>query len=183
MAEKTVIETTHTKDVDVVTRARGFWMNYSKPIIYISAAIILLAGGWLIYKYMFKLPQEEKANDAVFVIQKSFSDFSNAPTDSSKTILANQVLNGEGGNGALKFISKYDGTDAANLCSYYSGASYLYLKQFDKAIKYLKDFKTDATQIKSRAYGMIGDAYAEFHSTFASRYCCRKVGFAERSKI
>lgn len=161
MAEKTVQETTHKKDVDVVTRARGFWMNYSKPIIYIGAAIILLGGGWLVYKYMIKLPNEEKANDAVFVIQKSFSEFSNAQADSTKIILANEVLNGNGGNGALKFISKYDGTDAANLCNYYAGACYLYLKQFDKSIKYLKDFSTSATQIKSRAYGMIGDDYAE----------------------
>ena len=111
---------------------------------------------------MVKLPKEEKANDAVFVVQKYFAEFSNAQTDSSKTTLANVVLNGDGANsGALKFISKYDGTNAANLCNYYAGGSYLYLKQFDKAIKYLKDFSTDATQIRSRGYGMIGDAYAE----------------------
>lgn len=158
MAEKKA----HKTDVDVVTRARGFWAKNSKPIIYISTAIILLAGGWLVYKYMVKIPKEEKANDAVFVVQKYFSDFSNAQTDSLKTALATRVLNGDGGNsGVLKFISKYDGTDAANLCSYYAGASYLNLKQFDKAIKYLKGFSTDATQIQSRAYGMIGDAYAE----------------------
>ena len=161
MADKHVPETAHKKDVDVVTRARGFWAKNSKPIIYISTAIILIAGGWLVYKYMFKLPKEEKANDAVFVVQKNFRDFSNAP-DSSKAILANRVLNGDGGNnGALKFITKYDGTAAANLCHYYAGASYLHLKQFDKAIKQLKDFSTDADQIQSWAYGMIGDAYAE----------------------
>ncbi len=163
MAEKKVQETTIQRtDDDVVTRARGFWENNSKPIIYISTAIILLVGGWLVYKYMFKLPKEEKANDAVFIVQKYFSDFSNAPADSIKAQLANRVLNGDGGNsGALKFISKYDGTNAANLCKYYAGTSYLHLKQFDKAIKYLKDFNTDATQIKSRAFGMVGDAYSE----------------------
>ncbi len=162
MAEKKVLETKVPKtDVDVVTRARGFWEKNSKPLIYISTAIILLAGGWLVYKYMVKAPKEEKANDAVFVVQKYFSDFSNAP-DSLKTVMANRVLNGDGGtSGALKFISKYGGTDASNLCNYYAGASYLHLKQFDKTIKYLKDFKTDAKQIQSRAYGMLGDAYAE----------------------
>ncbi len=163
MAEKIVHETKVQKtDVDVVTRAKSFWDKNSKPIIYISTAIILLVGGWLVYKYMFKLPKEQKANDAVFVVQKYFSEFSNSPADSLKAPMANRVLNGDGGNsGALKFISKYDGTNAANLCRYYAGASYLHLKQFDKAIKYLKDFDTDATQIKSRAFGMIGDAYAE----------------------
>lgn len=163
MIEKKVHETQqHKADVDVVTRAKSFWEKNSKPVIYISTLIILLAGGWLVYKYMIKLPKENKANDAVFVVQKYFSDFSNAPADSIKTALANRVLNGDGSTtGALKFISKYDGTNAANLCKYYAGACYLYLKQFDKAIKYLKDFDTDASQIKSRAYGMIGDAYAE----------------------
>ena len=161
MAEKTVHEKAHKADVDVVTRARGFWEKNSKPIIYVSTAIILLVGGWLAYKYMIKQPKEDKANEAVFVVQKYFSDFSNGP-DSLKATLANRVLNGDGTNsGALKFISKYDGTGAANLCHYYAGASYLHLKQFDKAIKQLKDFHTDAHQIQSRAYGMIGDAYAE----------------------
>ena len=157
MADKSIVQ----KEVDVIQKARGFWANYNKPVTYVGAAIIILVGGWLVYKYMFQLPKEEKANDAVFVVQKYFRDFSSAP-DSSKAVLANKVLNGDGGNnGALKFITKYDGTAAANLCHYYAGASYLHLKQFDKAIKQLKDFSTDAAQIQSWAYGMIGDAYAE----------------------
>ncbi len=148
MAEKAVQQKHVQKtEVDVVTRARGFWEQNSKPIIYISSVIILLVGGWLVYKYMVKIPKEEKANDAVFVVQKYFNDFSNAPTDTLKLQMANRVLNGDGGNsGALKFISKYDGTNAANLCNYYAGSSYLHLKQFDKAIKYLKDFDTDARE-------------------------------------
>ena len=151
-----------TIETDPIKRARGFWDKNSKSIIYLSAAIILLAGGWLVYKYMFKLPKEDQANNAVFPVQKRFTEFSNAQADSNKNILAGVVLNGDGVNtGALKFISKYSGTDAANLCNYYAGACYLQLKQYDKAIKYLKDFSTDATQIQSRAYGMIGDAYAE----------------------
>lgn len=153
---------THTTEVDSISRVKDFWDKNSKPIIYIGAAIILLAGGWLVYKYMVKLPKEDQANNAVFILQKRFSEFSNAQSDSTKNTLAQVVLNGDGVNmGALKFISKYDGTPAANLCKYYAGASYLHLKQFDKAIKYLKDFDTEASQIQSRAYGMIGDAYAE----------------------
>ncbi|MEO6187420.1 MAG: tetratricopeptide repeat protein, partial [Ginsengibacter sp.] len=75
------------------------------------------------------------------------------------------VLNGDGVNpGALKIINNYSGTAAANLSNYYAGASYLQLKQFDKAIKFLKDFDADgALQIKSRAYGMIADASAELN--------------------
>jgi tetratricopeptide (TPR) repeat protein len=153
---------THVQEVDIIERARGFWAQFSKPIIYVGAAIILLGGGWLIYKYMVKQPKEDKANQAIYITQQYFSDFANAPSDSVKSTLAQRCINGDGSNaGALKIISRYSGTDAANLCEYYAGACYLQLKQYDKAIKYLKEFKTSATQIQSRAYGMIGDAYSE----------------------
>ena len=161
MADKSKVQ----KEVDVIQKARGFWVNYNKPVIFISSAIIILLVGWIVYKYMFKLPKEEKANDAVFVAQKYFSDFSNAPSDSIKINLAAKCLNGDGANaGALKIINKFPGTAAANLCEYYAGACYLHLQQFDKAIKFLKDFDAGgSTQIKSRAYGMIADASAELN--------------------
>ena len=146
----------------VLQKAHGFWSNYSRPIIYISSAIIILIVGWFVYKYSYKIPEEQKANDAVFTVQKYFSDFSNAPSDSVKASLAQRCLNGEGTSlGTLKFISKYGNTAAGNLCNYYTGACYLNLKQFDKAIKYLKDFNTSSSQVQSHAYGMIGDAYSE----------------------
>lgn len=147
----------------VLQKAHGFWTNYSKPIIYLSSAIIVLICGWLVYKYMVKLPKEQKANDAVYVVQKSFSEFSNAQTDSAKALLAEKCLNGDGSAnpGVLKFINRYTGSNAANLCTYYAGACYLSLKQFDKALKFLSDFHTSANQIQSHAYGMMGDAYSE----------------------
>ena len=155
---------THKAEVDIVERARGFWDDYNKPVMYIGSAIILLLAGWMIYKYMFKVPKDQKANDVVFVTQKYFAEFSNA-TDSSKALLAAKCLNGDGVNpGALKIINNYSGSAAANLCEYYAGACYLHLGQFDKAIKFLKDFDASgATQIQSRAYGMIGDASAELN--------------------
>jgi tetratricopeptide (TPR) repeat protein len=162
MAAKAIKQT----EIDPIQRARGFWLNYSKPLTYIGSAVIILLAGWLIYKYMFKVPKEEKANDAVFVTQKYFSDFTNSPdSDSAKALQAAKILNGDGRNdGALRIINKYSGTAAANLCEYYAGACYLHLHQYAKAIKFLKDFDADgATQIKSRAYGMIGDASAELN--------------------
>lgn len=150
------------QEMDIVERARGFWAKFSKPIIYIGAAIILIGGGWLIYKYMVRLPKEEKADQVVYTVQQYFTDFSNASVDSVKTALAQKCINGDGASsGALKIISRHGGTAAANLCEYYAGACYLHLKQFDKSIKHLKNFKTSASQIQSRAYGMIGDAYSE----------------------
>ena len=154
----------HQKESDIVEKARGFWEDYNKPVMYAGAAIIILLVGWMVYKYMFKVPKEEKANNIVFVTQKYFSDFTNT-TDSTKALLAAKCLNGDGTNpGALKIINNYSGTSAANLCEYYAGACYLHLGQFDKAIKFLKNFDANgATQVKSRAYGMIADASAELN--------------------
>ena len=154
----------HTHDVDVVERARGFWAQYNKPISYIGSAIVIIFVGWMIYKYMFKVPKQEKADKVVFVTQKYFSDFTTA-TDSTKILLATKVLNGDGRNpGALRIINEYSGTPAANLCEYYAGTCYLQLGQFAKSIKYLKEFDANgADQIKSRAFGMMGDASAELN--------------------
>ncbi len=149
-------------EVNVVEKARGFWQNNNKSILYIGSAIIIVLVGWIVYKYMFQAPKIEKSNDLVFVTQKYFSEFTTS-TDSSKAQLAAKVLNGDGMNaGALKIINNYGGTPAANLCQYYAGACYLSLGQFDKAISHLKQFDANgAFQIESRAYGMLGDASAE----------------------
>lgn len=162
MADKKV----HPKEVDVVEKVRGFWEDYNKPITYIGSAIIILFVAWMINKYMFKMPKEEKADKIVFVTQKYFTEFTTA-TDSAKLLLATRVLNGDGTNpGALKIINQYSGTSAANLCDYYAGACYLHLGQFAKSIKYLKDFDANgATQIESRALGMLGDASAELNKS------------------
>ncbi|MEO8721387.1 MAG: tetratricopeptide repeat protein [Ginsengibacter sp.] len=155
---------THKKEVDALERARGFWEDYSKQITYIGSAVILLFAAWMVYKYMFKVPNQEKSDKIVFVTQKYFSEFTNA-SDSAKTMLAAKVLNGDGTHpGALKIINQYSGTPAANLCEYYAGACYLHIGQYDKSIKYLKDFDANgATQIESRALGMMGDASAELN--------------------
>ncbi|HZW71029.1 MAG TPA: hypothetical protein VFF57_09130, partial [Hanamia sp.] len=108
----------HTHEVDVVDKVRGFWAVYSKPVTYIGSAIIIFFIGWMIYKYMFKVPKQEKADKVVFVTQKYFNEFAGA-TDSAKILLATKVLNGDGTNpGALRIINQYSGTPAANLCEY-----------------------------------------------------------------
>lgn len=83
----------------------------------------------------------------------------------------NIVLNGgnlEGSNvtGLLKVISQYGGTEAGNRAKYMAGASYLHIGEYEKAIKYLKDFNgKGAHQIQSRAYLLLGHANAELKKT------------------
>jgi tetratricopeptide (TPR) repeat protein len=57
-------------------------------------------------------------------------------------------------------------SDEANLANYIVGACYFHIKEYDKAIKYLKEFDGNgADQIQSRAYLLIGHANSEKNNT------------------
>lgn len=149
----------------IIQKAKGFWAKFSKPIIYIGSAIILLIGGWFAYKNLYKQPKEIKGEEALFQAEQLFDKMTEKGFNKD-TI--NLVLNGgtlADGNivkGVLSTISKHGGTAAANRAHYLAGACYLHSKEFDKAIKQLKEYDGNgASQLQSMAYAMIGDAYAE----------------------
>lgn len=149
MAETQTKAASNAEGLQVVEQAKDFWSKYSKPILYAGSAIVLILGGWLGYKQFILEPKQKKANDAISKAQAYFAKDS-----------LNLALNGDGASaGFLKVIKNYGGTDAANLAHYYAGAIYLRQDNFSKAIEYLEKFSTDATQVQSAAYKMLGDAY------------------------
>jgi len=86
--------------------------------------------------------------------------------DSVNIVLNGGTLDGATITGMLKVISNYDGTKTANRARYITGACYLQIGEFDKAIKYLKEFEGNgADQIQSKAFVMLGHAYAEKNQT------------------
>jgi len=163
MAEKVKVENVEVNDA--VERAKGFWAKFSKPITYVGSAIIILIGGWYAYKFFYKIPNEEKASELAFHAEKIFGKMAaaNFTKDSVNLVLNGGVTSdGEKINGLLTVVSNYGGTAAGNRAAYITGACYLHIGEFDKAIKYLKDFDGHgAGQIQSAAYRMLGDAYAE----------------------
>ena len=135
----------------IIARAKDFWERYNRPVTIICTALIVLIGGWYIYKNFFQNPKEQKAKDAMFRAEEYYR------MDS-----VNLALNGDAQNmGFLRVIAKYSGTDAANLARYYTGSCYLKLGDNDKAIKYLKKFSTGSKLVQARAYKLLGDAYAD----------------------
>ena len=149
MSETKTTAAQELSEIQVVQKARDFWSRFSKPVIYAGSAVILLVGGWLLYQNFILGPKQKKANDAISRAQAYFAKDS-----------LNLALNGDGANaGFLKIIKNYSGTDAATLAHFYAGAIYLRNEDFNNAIKYLKDYSTDATQIQSAAWRMLGDAY------------------------
>jgi tetratricopeptide (TPR) repeat protein len=129
----------------------GFWEKNQKAIIGVAAAIILVIGGWLLYKNLVVKPKEESAGEAMYKAEEYFRNDS-----------LNVALNGDGQNkGFLYIIKNYGGTKAANLSQFYAGVIYLKNHDFNNAVKYLKDFSTESKQIQMIAYGRLGDAYSE----------------------
>ena len=50
---------------------------------------------------------------------------------------------------------------SGKLAKFYAASCYMKLKDYNNAIKYLKDFSTDDKLVAVRATGLLGDAYAE----------------------
>jgi tetratricopeptide (TPR) repeat protein len=151
MTEKTAKNVQQDPELEVneaLEKAKDFWTKYSKPVSSIGLIIIALGVGYYAYKTFIVAPKKVKANDAIAAAQDYFA------MDS-----LDLALNGDGRNvGFLRIESNYGGTDAANLAHYYAGAIYLRKQDFPNAIKQLKDFSTNATQVQSSAYRMLGDA-------------------------
>jgi len=135
-------------------------------IIYLFAGAIIAVAGFFGYTELYQKPLEAKAADAMYVAEKYFAN------DSSEL-----VLNGDGtSKGVLYIIKEFSGTKAANLAKYYAGMSYYRLKDYNKAIEYLKDFSSNAKQVQAVAYGSIGDAYSELKKNDEAIEYYKKAG-------
>jgi tetratricopeptide (TPR) repeat protein len=136
---------------DFVDRITVFWDKYSKQLLIGLAAALVAVGGYFGYKYFVAEPNEVKANDAIFHAQEYFNQ------DSIRL-----ALEGDGVNpGFLKVISKYGGTDAANLAHFYAGSCYLKLGDFKNAASQLEAFSGSEPLVSARAKALLGDAYSE----------------------
>ncbi len=167
MAETKVTETT-VETTETVQHVKGFWDRFSKPIIYIGSAIIVLVGAWYGYKKFIVEPKEKEANEQIFAAESLFDKMSTSGfnKDSVNIVMNGGDVDGQKVTGVLKVISNFGGTKAGDRARYIAGASYLHIKEFDKAVKYLKEFDGNgATQVQSKAYIMLGHAYAEQKKT------------------
>lgn len=136
---------------ELVKNLKSFWDKNSKPLLIAIGALVIIIGGYLLYKEYVQKPNYQEAQDKSFKAEQYFK--------MDSTALA---LNGDGINpGFVKIADKYGSTPAGNMAKFYAGVCYIKLNQNDKAVKFLKDFSTDAKQIQQRAYKLLGDAYGD----------------------
>lgn len=134
-----------------LTRTEMFIEDNSKVFSYIIIGLILIVGGFIGFKRLVVAPKQSEASSQMFMAETYFEKDS-----------FNLALNGDGNYlGFLDIIDEYKMTKAGELAKYYAGISYLHLGQFENAIDYLSDFKSNDEMIMPIATGAIGDAYAE----------------------
>jgi tetratricopeptide (TPR) repeat protein len=162
-----VLETEQIQEpiiVDDRNVALDFWNKYSKKIT--AGLIGLLVGVALFfgYKHFIKAPKEIEAAEAAFPAETFFGKMASTEfsKDSSTIVLDGGVLDGKKITGLLSIINKYGGTNAGNRATYFAGATYLHSNNFEKAIKFLKDYDSKgAYQTEIKKQTMLGHAYAE----------------------
>ncbi|MCX8019574.1 MAG: tetratricopeptide repeat protein [Chitinophagaceae bacterium] len=151
-------ETKQTSELNqevIIEKAKDFWTRHKKIITIASLAIIVVAGGWYIYRHYFILPKEIKAQEALFRAEEYYRKDS-----------VMKALNGDGQNpGFLKIIDRYKGTKAANLANFYAGSCYIKLNENEKAIRYLKKFSSASKPAKAHALKLMADAYGDLGKT------------------
>src|SRR5579859_3959091 len=125
-----------------IDQLQHFWTRWGKQASYAVLIVALLVAGYFGYKNFISEPNEKKADEAMFRAEEYYR------MDSAKLALNGDNINA----GFLKILSKYSGTKAANVASFYAGSCYLKLGDYNNAVKYLKDFSTPVDQIQVRAY-------------------------------
>jgi tetratricopeptide (TPR) repeat protein len=129
-------------------------------------ALVVLIGGYIGYRKWVAEPNEKLAVSAMFRAEEYYR------MDSARL-----ALNGDNINyGFLKVISRYGGTKAANLATFYAGSCYMKLGDFNNAVKYLKDFSTSVQILQERDYGLLADAYSELNRKEEAAEQYKKAG-------
>lgn len=159
MSNKT-IESKETLDPEMaiesaISKTEKWIENNGKSLLTALAVIVVVVGSLFAYKYLYKLPQEKKAANMVFVAEQLFAVDSFA-----------LALNGDSsGGGFLNVIERFGSTSVANVANHYAGVCYIKLGNFDSALKYLRAYKQTSGVpnqiINAQNLGLQGDVLSE----------------------
>ncbi len=133
--------------------SEAFINKYKRPVMYALIAVIVLVGGYILYRNFVSVPREAKANELMSKGQQYFA------LDNYE-----KALNGDGQGfpGFLKIADDYGSTKAGNLARLYAGLSYAKSGKYAEAVSCLEDFKDcDDAMVSPAAVGALGNCYAE----------------------
>jgi len=156
MAKKKTQQADNLQELEsALTKTEQFIEDNQKIISYVVGGLILVVAIYLGFNRFYLQPREDEAQSQMFMAENYFEKDS-----------FNLAINGDGNYlGFLDIIEDYGITKSANRAKYYTGISYLHLGQFEDALDYLNDFKTDDLLLGPVAEGAKGDALIELGET------------------
>lgn len=155
--QSTTAEVFETLDTSA-SRTEAFVAKYQNVILIGIGVITLGVLGYLGYDSYVISPNNTEAVSELNQAQYYFNLAVNG--EDSEVFYKRAINGGEGRYGFLDIIDNYGNTPAADLATYSTGMAFLNLKEYQKAIDFLKDFSTNDVLLSSLAFGAIGDAYA-----------------------
>ncbi len=135
---------------ELVTKSELFIEQNSKKIIGAIIAVAVIVAAILVYHHGYAIPQQRKAESAMFKGEMYFYRDSFA-----------LALNGDGMgfDGFNAIIEQYGGTKSGNLAKAYAGICYYKLGDNESAKKLLESFKMDDSMVAPAITGLIGSCY------------------------
>ena len=137
---------------EALSRTEQLIEQYQKPILLTVLIAVIVVSGILSLRHFYFVPKEAKAQAELFKGEFYFQ------ADSFQV-----ALNGNGGDymGFEAIIDENGSTKAGNLAKAYAGISYMRMGEYEKAIKYLKEFSASDLLVSPAVIGAVGDCYVE----------------------
>ena len=157
----TTAEVFNTLD-ESANKAEDWVAKNQKAIFGLIGIVAVVILGYLGYDRFIAGPKAQEAMNEMYTAQKFFDEAVNA-TQNQDSLYTLAINGGEGKYGMVDIVNEYGSTPAGNLANYYAGMSYLYLKDYSNAVKYLSEFKTDNAVLGPIAKGGVGDAFVQLN--------------------
>lgn len=136
----------------LISRTDRFLDKHLKGVVIGASVIVIVVLAVIGIRHFYLIPQEKKAENAIFVAEQHFAN--------KEWTLA---LHGDsiGNTGFLDVADSYGSTTTGNLAKAYAGICYYHLGEPENALTYLKKYKQKEELIGATVTGMIGDCYAD----------------------
>lgn len=137
---------------NAVLTSEAFIEKNQKPLMIAFVAILVVLTGWLMYKNLYQIPNNQEAEALMVAGQAYFS--------ADKYDVA---LNGDSIDfiGFVAIADEYSHTPSGNLANAYAGLANYKLGNYDDAIAYLAKFGTSDDVLGNAIVGTIGDCYVQ----------------------
>ncbi|MFM1745052.1 MAG: hypothetical protein RLZZ630_989 [Bacteroidota bacterium] len=134
-----------------IDKAEHYVRENKKSLSIIGLAILGVVAAYLGYNQFIVKPQEEQAQEEMFIAEQYFGQDSIA-----------LALNGDGSYpGFQEIVDNYGSAPSGNLAQYYLGMSLLKKGDFEAAIEALKSYDAEDDITGALALGAIAGAYIE----------------------